>query len=98
MENQQPYYSYCYNGEIPENENQLVLIKDILSDGTILIPGNDKLFWQLIRLLFIGTNFGNAGNPLFDQQKCLGYHYNKYDGSKLEFLNYTRMMYNSFQF
>jgi len=95
LENQRSYYSYCYNGEIPENENQLVLIKDILSDGTILIPDNDKLFGQLIRLLFIGTNFGNAGNPLFDQQKCLDYHYNKYDGSKLEFLNYTRMMYFS---
>jgi hypothetical protein len=89
------YYSFCYSTETPESEYQLIMTKSMLSNGEILIPENELLFGHLFTLLITGSHHGVIGDPLFDHQACLDYHFNSCKLSKKDFLNYTKMMYLS---
>jgi hypothetical protein len=90
------YYSFCYNSETPESEYQLIMTKNMLSNGEILVPKNEFLFGQLFAFLLSGRQRGSKDAQLFDQQACLDYHFGACRLPKKDFINYTKMMYLAF--
>jgi hypothetical protein len=90
-----PFYSHCFRTEEPEDKYQLVIRKDMYSDGTIVYPDNDALFEALFSLLIKGRKVGGKADPLFRQRNFLNFHYLEYTGDKQDWLRYTKRRYLS---
>jgi hypothetical protein len=84
---EEKYYSYRYGIAKAESPYQIVVSKNILSDGTIIEPNNDLLFLKLVGLIH------DNRDPLFDVSACLEYHYTKSEVSQRTFLKYTKRNY-----